>query len=144
MPRNLRCPWTSAHVVNIKLKDAALTQATGHFKQPYLETQACHTWPLVLGDLLEPGFRTEVPWKTCLPGVPVWLVGALSPTEGRVCTSLGPGPDNWPSHGDFFSGGTLQLGRAEDSHILLSAGRSKAGFWHLPEPNTGNTAPRRL
>lgn len=46
--------------------------------------------------------------------------------------------------GNSFPGRPVQLRRAEKSHILLSAARSKAGFWHLTESNTGHTVPQEL
>lgn len=132
-------------------RNPVLTQATDHFKDPCLKSRPDMLGPVYTGrpsGAHVQGMKGS--WKACLPRVAVWLV------ESGVCTGSGPGPEDWPSQGDFpgKSPGHPR-GTSLGLPILPSAGRSKAGRrqsdwrqpWHSPsnnsEPNTGNTVPRR-
>lgn len=77
-------------------RNPVLTQATDHFKDPCLKSRPDMLGPVYTGrpsGAHVQGMKGS--WKACLPRVAVWLV------ESGVCTGSGPGPEDWPSQGDF-------------------------------------------
>lgn len=74
-----------------------LTQATDYLKDRCLKSRPDMLGPVYTGrpsGAHVQGMKGS--WKTCLPGVAVWLV------ERGVCTGLGLRPKDWPSQGDFL------------------------------------------